>query len=846
MLSKAVALGYNPQPPRSDGNSRIICPAKGPACGNKPSEYSTTLQTAIGPQYGCWKCWKCLGTGKIVIEDDEDLPPPPKSTQGNDTPPEPINVEEGWYHLSAARHTWISQLEGWATARGWPVELAERFARNEDAAWAIGRHLDQRDANRIRMHARSGDTPRPLLFLLRDAEGEPVSFIRRRPTGTKGRKSAVAFAGYCPYEGVRVLGHLPTVLADDGPVLIVEGEADWSCASAALAFGLGTDHAGVIGVTTSGDLPHLGRAIAKMGLEHKRFHVVPHLGDKRDVGLFKMRQLAAELAGAGHDVVEVTVPTEDGHGDLADVLEKLGIGELEALLTSAFDLEPGKWAKPAPAQPSLPTEPPSPPPPTDDDDDDGGNQPLIWYDLNDTGNGDRLIHYHGEDIKYCRQWGKWLVWDGSRWQDDNPTGEIFEIAKTLPGYVRDEADAFRDTWNKDLMKRATALRKHATRLGNNAKLEAALKSASTRRQIRTVPEDWDQHPTLLNNKNVTIDLDTGKVSDCEREHLITHTTGLDYDPDAKCPAWDKFLSEIFAKKDPETGELVHDAELVRFVQKLAGYSATGLTSLHLFVLCYGSGSNGKSTFLETLQEVFGDYGMTADFSSFTERAKDAIPNDIARLQGARFVTASEPKKGKTLDEGTIKKLTGGDMVTARFLRQEYFEFKSVFTLWLGTNHMPDTGDNSRGFWRRVLVVPFKHDFSKNMDEKLPDKLKAELPGILRWVVEGTRLWRKEGLELPKAVVDAIGDYRSTQDQLRDFFDECCVLSPTLTVGQVELYAAYTNWAKDNHEDPKPIHKFRGSMAEQDYKRYKSAGKTRYRGIGLKATRTEEEEARYGN
>ena len=239
----------------------------------------------------------------------------------------------------------------------------------------------------------------------------------------------------------------------------------------------------------------------------------------------------------------------------------------------------------------------------------------------------------------------------------------------------------------------------------------------------------------------------------------------EYDPKAACPVWKNFLDTVFAG----------DADLIRYVQKAVGYSLTGDTSEQCVFFLYGTGSNGKSTFLSTIRQVFGDYAANVQPETLMVKPSSSggANSDIARLKSARFVTSTEPNEGMRLNEGLIKQLSGEDSVTARKLYSDEFEFLPEFKLWMGANHKPIIRGTDTGIWRRVHMIPFEVSISdEKKDKHLPGKLRGEIAGILNWAVEGYRLYASEGLKMPGAVAKAVAEYRHEMDSISQFLEEC--------------------------------------------------------------------------
>ena len=299
------------------------------------------------------------------------------------------------------------------------------------------------------------------------------------------------------------------------------------------------------------------------------------------------------------------------------------------------------------------------------------------------------------------------------------------------------------------------------------KSEAAGRIDAMSRMARSEPgvsishADLDQQVWSLTVKNGTVDLRSGKLGPHDRGHLATKMTSIDYDPDAECPVWRATMSVLFAG----------DVPLMEYVQRAIGYSITGDTREQVLHLLYGTGANGKSTMLDVIAQLTGEYGMQADFQTFLETGARSGPrNDVARLAGARLVRSSEVGENKKLNEGLIKSLTGGDIVSARFLYSEDFEFKPQFKLWLAANHKPVIRGTDYAIWRRIRLIPFEVTITpQQRDEALPAKLTAELPGILAWAVQGCQDWLADGLRPTERVLAATDEYRAESDVLGAFW-----------------------------------------------------------------------------
>ena len=308
------------------------------------------------------------------------------------------------------------------------------------------------------------------------------------------------------------------------------------------------------------------------------------------------------------------------------------------------------------------------------------------FNPTEQGNAERLVHRHGRNLRYCFPWGKWLIYDGKRWIKDD-TGEVYRLAKETVASIYQEAAASGDE------EKRKALAKHAMRSESGAKIREMIYLA--RSEVPIMPEDLDASADLLNAENGTVDLRTGELREHRREDLITKIAPVEYQLDAPAPAWDAFLKRVLPSE-----------ELRGFVQRASGYSAAGDTSEQCMFINHGAGANGKSTFQEAITAALGDYAMRAPTEMLLARRAGGIPNDIARLKGARFVATSETEEGRRLAESLIKDLTGEDTITARFMRAEFFDFAPTHKLWLSTNHKPEIRGTDNAIWRRIRLIPW--------------------------------------------------------------------------------------------------------------------------------------------
>ncbi len=403
--------------------------------------------------------------------------------------------------------------------------------------------------------------------------------------------------------------------------------------------------------------------------------------------------------------------------------------------------------------------------------------------LTDLGNSRRLVERHGANLRYCPSLG-WFAWDTRRWAKDD-TAEVMRDAKETARSIYAEAEVADDPEERK------RLAKWAMRSEAEPQLRRMIALAQSETEVVVRPERLDADSWLLTVLNGTLDLRRGELRPHRREDLITKLAPVAYDPEATCPTWAACLRRWFAE----------DAALIRFVQKAAGHSLTGDTREQVIFIPYGTGSNGKTSFVRVLLDLLGDYGCQTRTETLLVKRGDAIPNDVARLHRARLVAAVEADAGRRLAEGLVKQLSGGDRVVARFLHREFFEFTPTFKVWLAVNHKPTIRGTDHAIWRRVRLIPFDVTIpEREQDRALVERLKGELPGILTWAVEGCQLWQQEGLGLPLAVRTATAGYRAEMDAVGTFLGECCVSAPDAEVAVGELYEAYTTWCARSGEE----------------------------------------------
>ncbi|MCI6141288.1 MAG: phage/plasmid primase, P4 family [Subdoligranulum variabile] len=446
------------------------------------------------------------------------------------------------------------------------------------------------------------------------------------------------------------------------------------------------------------------------------------------------------------------------------------------------------------------------------------------YSLDDTGNARRFRDRCGKDVRYNYTQKAWMLWDGCVWKRDE-TAAVKQLCDDMLDGMEKETFGIHDP------EQAKELRKFITKSRGSHAKDNLLTEAQHLAGIPCTDADFDDARGFLNLPNGILKLSDTMLRPHRRSAHITRLAGALYDPDAEAPVWRAFLDSV-------TGG---DKELQTYLQAMVGYMLTGSTREQCIFFLYGDGSNGKSTFLDVLADLLGSYAMNAQSETITARNNANGPRtDIARLKGARLVTISECPADVWLDEAIVKQLTGGDTVTARYLYGREFEFKPEFKLIMATNHKPRIRGTDSGIWRRIRLVPFTQTIPEDkQDLQLPDKLRAELPGILNWAIDGLRLWlknsnnaRRRGLPPCQAVDSATAAYRGEQDRLKEFLEECTEPAPGYTVQASILYQVYRRWCEENGERfPVTGNKF-GREVGKTMERSKTRAAYAYRDVRL--------------
>lgn len=459
-------------------------------------------------------------------------------------------------------------------------------------------------------------------------------------------------------------------------------------------------------------------------------------------------------------------------------------------------------------------------PPVPDAPDDRAGAPATFH-RTDLGNARRLVAHHGADLRFVPAWNSWLVWNGQYWQKDE-NGAVHRRARQTVARIYQEAAEEEDP------NRRKALAAWATTSESRGRLESMVVLAQAEDGIPVDHEQLNANPYQLTVANGTLDLRTGKLLPFDRDHLMTKALPIAYSPAATCRRWEAFLRRVLGDDDA----------LIAFVHRAVGYTLTADTREQCLFFLYGTGRNGKSTFIETLLDLLGPYGQKAPTEMLMARPMGGgIPNDVAQLPGLRGVVTAETEEGRRLNESLVKDLTGGDRLTARFMRAEFFTFRPTHKLWMYGNHKPVIRGTDNGIWRRIRAIPFTVTIPDDeVDPELLSKLRAELPGILAWAVRGCLAWQAEGLGAAEAVDAATAAYRAEMDILGAFLDARCVIAPHARVKASVLYQAYREWAEGAGEFVMSLRRFGGQLTERGFGQHKDRdGNIQRTGIGLLAS-----------
>lgn len=443
------------------------------------------------------------------------------------------------------------------------------------------------------------------------------------------------------------------------------------------------------------------------------------------------------------------------------------------------------------------------------------------YDMTDTGNAQRFIDKFGDLVRYSYNRKSWFYWNGKMWRRDD-SGEIKKLADIICEDLKREAlsEEDNDTMEKKL--------RFAHKTASSRSKEAMIKEAQHLEGIPASPDDFDAYPDYFNCQNGIINLRNGELLPHDARFMMSKIGACEYDNSGKQPElWLSFLDDV------TNG----DKELQEYIQRCVGYSMCGSTREQCAYFLYGMGNNGKSTFLDTIADLFGGYSSNTQPETIMMKkwGSDGASTEIARLKSARFVTCEEPTEGVRLNEGLLKQLTGSSRITCRFLYGDEFEYTPEFKIWLATNHKPVIRGTDYGIWRRIKLIPFEVNIPKEkVDKNLKYKFRQEFPQILAWAVEGCIKWHEQGIEEPECVSVAVNDYKKEMDILALFIEQCIVIDYDITekVMANNLFALYAMWAKQNNEYEMSSQKFFREINKRLPEKGRSAQGVFYRSIGL--------------
>jgi len=460
----------------------------------------------------------------------------------------------------------------------------------------------------------------------------------------------------------------------------------------------------------------------------------------------------------------------------------------------------------------------------------------LEHPLTEAGDAECFADLYQERVRYDHRRGRWLVCDEASgiWVPD-PVERLTQMTVEMMRARQRQSLTLKD----DAKKKAIAW----TIAGEGRhRLTNALALARSVPPIADDGEHWDENPFLLGVQNGVIDLQTGHFRKATPADRVTMRVRVSYDPAGTCPLWLRTLTGIFAPSDNSLTNIEGREEsqrVIDFMQRALGYSITGDCREECCFFTWGEGGNGKGTVMNTLGWLFGDYTDDMPYSTLERSDRGSgIPNDVAKLVGKRFITCAEVNEFN-LNEARLKALTGRDPMTARFLKQEFFTFIPVCKIWIATNNKPKIVGQDDGIWRRIHLIPFLNKFEgQDNNKQLKDQLRTELPGILNWIVEGARLWLRDGLDPPTTVKDATTAYRQESNPITPFVEACCVLGTELHVQAGNAFREYEKFSQGIESWRRLSNKAFYRAMEQAFKkverREKGTRQTFYFGVGLAA------------
>lgn len=407
----------------------------------------------------------------------------------------------------------------------------------------------------------------------------------------------------------------------------------------------------------------------------------------------------------------------------------------------------------------------------------------------------------------------WMRYDGSRWVIDFGASHVTEKVKCVLEGLSAQLAASGDR---------TAL-KTAGQLLSASKVKRMVELIATDPQIVKSFEDFDQAPREMNLPNGTLFLETRKLQSHSNADNFTKISNVEYEESAKCPIFDDFLATCMAPEE------------AAFVLRLFGYALLGEPKRQVFAIFHGPGRNGKSTLVEVISHIMGDYACSAEPSSFIKQKTTGVRNDLARLKGARMVATSELSTGEILDAALVKRITGGDTIAARALYKEHFEFRAEFVMFMVTNNLPVIDGGDTALARRLILVPFENTIpASECDPELSAKLRAEAKGIFNRLLDGCADYLEGGLQVPSTLMSAADRYVEGSDLIQAFLDDCCVLGADQQASASALYRSYQRWSERSGTKPYANPTFRAEITKRTNRSQKRTSKGKvWPGVGLR-------------
>lgn len=464
------------------------------------------------------------------------------------------------------------------------------------------------------------------------------------------------------------------------------------------------------------------------------------------------------------------------------------------------------------------------------------------YSLTDTGNAERFYDYFGNLFRWNKKNKNFMFWTGKTWINDDGNLIAKKYADIIVKILKEEVDDYdeqikeavkngQDEEAKDLKTFQEAARKNMTRVANSAGKEAMLKELQHLHGLPCTNTDFDMNPELLNTDSGVVDLRTGEIKPFDAKLMLSKNTNCKVSFEEP-KTWLKFLNDIFQR-----GKQEETQEIIDCIQMCLGYSLSGLTTEQCMFMLYGDGSNGKSTYVETIQKLMGDYAATTPSKTLMSSKFEGSGKQfsLAKLNGARYVSTGETGQGGKLEEETVKIMTGSDKISAAFKGKDEFDFYPQFKVWMSTNHKPNIRGTDKGIWRRIFLFPFERSFSeKEKDKDMPFKLAKEIPSILGWCIRGYIKYIECGKNIakPKCLEEALSEYKSEMDVITRFINYQCQNFPNYQTSANDLYQNYKRWALDDNEYVMPQSDFSKSMISKGYEKKRKSEGFVYIGIKL--------------